>query len=244
MSDVVYTIEPIYLGRRTADTSMFLYLTDPGVPIEIAYRLWLLRSAHRTLIVDTGPPTGEGRARGLTEALDASDALAAHGVDAKTIDTVLLTHLHWDHAANIDQFPNAQFFAQRGEIEFLCSQRRQHPAFDRFFSQHVHLEHLVDSGRLHALDGDVQIDPCLRALRVGGHTPGSQIFCVDTDEGCAVLTGDAVPLHRNYIDRIPSGILVDVFDAVAAIERVHALDPVRIYTGHDIEPSLRLKRRR
>jgi glyoxylase-like metal-dependent hydrolase (beta-lactamase superfamily II) len=240
VTQTLYTIEPVYLGKRTADTSMFLYLTEPGVTIEIAYRLWLLRSAQRTIVVDTGPPVFEGRLRGLTETLDARTALAAHGVDTETIDTVLLTHLHWDHAANASQFAHAQFFAQRSEIDFLRDERRRHGSFNRFFSEHAQLERLIDAGRLSALDGDVAIDESLHALRVGGHTPGSQMFVVDTPEGRAVLTGDAVPLHRNYVDRIPSGILVNTFDAVAATERVHALDPVRIYTGHDIESSLRL----
>jgi len=240
MSGITYTVDDVPLGKRIADTSMFLYLTDPGVPIEIAYRLWLLRSPHRTIVVDTGPPVGEGRERHLSETRDLREALAAQAVDPRDIDTVLLTHLHWDHAANADQFPNARFYAQRDEIEFLRHGRHRHPAFDRFFSVHARLEQLADDGRLLPLDGDVTIEPGVRAIRVGGHTPGSQMFCVDTAAGRVLLTGDAVPLHRNYVERIPSGILVDVFEAVAALDKVSALSPVRLYTGHDPAPYLEL----
>lgn len=238
MSDAVYTVDAVYLGKRIADTSMFLYLTEPGVPLEIAYRLWLLRSAQRTIVVDTGPPVVEGNERRLLETLDLRAALAAYDVDPHDIDTVLLTHLHWDHAANAWQFPNATFYAQRDEIGFLRHGRHQHPAFNRFFSTHARLEQLADDNRLLPLDGDVAFAPGVRAIRVGGHTPGSQMVSVDTAAGRALLTGDAVPLHRNYIERIPSGILVDAVEAVGALDRARALSPVRLYTGHDIEPYL------
>jgi glyoxylase-like metal-dependent hydrolase (beta-lactamase superfamily II) len=240
VSDVAYTIEAVQLGKRIADTSMFLYLTDPGVPLEIAYRLWLLRSPNRTIVVDTGPPVVEGRERHLTETRDPREALAAHDVDPRDIDTVLLTHLHWDHAANADQFPHARFYAQCDEIEFLRHGRHRHPALDRFFSTHAQLEQLADDGRLVPLDGDTAIETGIHAIRVGGHTPGSQMFCVDTAEGRALLTGDAVPLNRNYVERIPSGILVDVFEAVAALDKARALSPVKLYTGHDLTPYLDL----
>jgi glyoxylase-like metal-dependent hydrolase (beta-lactamase superfamily II) len=62
---------------------------------------------------------------------------------------------------------------------------------------------------------------------------------VDTPEGKAVITGDAVPLHRNYRDNIPSGIVVNTVEAIEALERVRALKPVAIYTGHDLLPCLR-----
>lgn len=240
MSSELFSIQPVELGRRVADTSLFLHLTEPGVPMTIAYRVWVLRNAARTLVVDTGPPLQEGKRRGLSHVVDVTAALAEVGVDAAQVDTVLLTHLHWDHAANADQFPNATFYAQQREIEFFGSRRRQHPAFNRFFSHDDALERLICAGRIKAVDGDVELAGGLSALRVGGHTPGSQMFCVSTADSVAILTGDAIPLHRNYLERIPSGILTDVFEAIAALERVAALQPALIYTGHDVEPSLRL----
>jgi glyoxylase-like metal-dependent hydrolase (beta-lactamase superfamily II) len=240
VSGGIYTIDAVHLGTRIADTSMFLYLTEPGVPIGIAYRLWLLRSPQRTIAVDTGPPVIEGHERHLLETLDLREALAAHDVDPRDIDTVLLTHLHWDHAGNAHQFPNARFYAQRDEIEFLRHGRHRHSVLNRFFSPHTRLEQLADDGRLMPLDGDTDMTRGVRAIRVGGHTPGSQMFCVDTAEGRALITGDAVPLHRNYIERVPSGILVDVFEAVAALDKARALSPARLYTGHDASPYLDL----
>lgn len=67
------------------------------------------------------------------------------------------------------------------------------------------------------------------------------MLLVETDEGRCVLTGDAIPTHRNYLENIPSGILVDLGEAIGAIERVRNLDPVAIYTGHDKTSRLTLR---
>jgi len=237
----VYSIQPVEIGRRMADTALFLYHTDAGKPLQIVYRLWVLRSAQDTILVDTGPPLKEAARRGITEVRAVEEALAEAGVDAAEIRKVLLTHLHWDHASNAEHFPLATFHAQQSEIDFFRSQRRQHPAFHRFFSDQAMLPALIDGGRIRPIAGDIEFAPGLRTLRVGGHTPGSQMLIVDTAEGRCLLTGDAVPLHRNYLDNIPSGIIVDMLEAVAAIERVRELDPVAIYTGHDVEPRLLLR---
>jgi glyoxylase-like metal-dependent hydrolase (beta-lactamase superfamily II) len=235
----IHAIQPVEVGRRKADSALFLYLTDIGVEIEIAYRLWVLRGAGGVIVVDTGPPLDEAHRRGITHVRDIDGALGEAGVNAADVRTVLLTHLHWDHAANAAKFPNAVLFAQRREIEFFHSHAREHPAMNRFFSHQAYLGQLIAEGRIRPVDGDSSIAPGIGAIRVGGHTPGSQMLVVDTPEGKAVITGDAVPLHRNYRDNIPSGIVVNTVEAIEALERVRALKPVAIYTGHDLLPCLR-----
>lgn len=234
-----YTIQPLEIGRRKADSALFLFLTDFGVEIEIAYRLWLLRGPAGIVVVDTGPPLEEAHRRGITHVRELDVALAEAGVAAADVRTIVLTHLHWDHAANAAKFPNATYLAQRREIEFFGSHEREHPAMNRFFSHQAYLTQLIEQGRIKPVDGDQPITPGLTAIRVGGHTPGSQMLIVDTKEGTAVITGDAIPLNRNFAENIPSGIVVNTLEALAALERVRALRPVALYTGHDLVPCLR-----
>jgi len=234
-----FTIQPVEVGRRKAESSLFLHHIDFGIEIEIAYRLWILRSASALFVVDTGPPLQEGHRRGLSPVRDLDDVLKEAGIAGADVRTVLLTHLHWDHAANAEKFPNATFLAQRLEIEFFGSRAREHPSMNRFFSHQAYLGKLIEEGRIRPIDGDTAIAPGLTAIRVGGHTPGSQMLVVDTAEGTSVLSGDAIPLHRNYLENIPSGIVVNTVEAIAALDRVRALSPAAIYTGHDLQPCLR-----
>lgn len=234
-------IEPIELARRMAHRSWFYYLSEESGAQEIAYRAWLLRRGDDCVLVDTGPPVDEARRRGLTEPLRLEDALRRLGVELVQIRDVVLTHLHWDHAASADLFPHARFHVQRSEIDFFHGQAHDHPATARFFSHRQMLSDLLHSGRVDPVDGERQLREGVRLLHVGGHTPGSQIVAVRAQDGLAVIAGDAIPLNRNYTDLVPNGILVNVVDAVAALKTVRALRPVEIYTGHDVEPCLRLR---
>ncbi|HEX3468612.1 MAG TPA: N-acyl homoserine lactonase family protein [Candidatus Elarobacter sp.] len=235
------SITPVRVGAREAESSLFLYLTDAGRPIEIEYRLWVIRGGGRTIVVDTGLPLDEARRRGITVAVDAGEALRAAGIDPQAVDTVILTHLHWDHGSNVGAFPNAQVVVQRAEIDWLREPMQRHPSIGRFYSDDLSaFTTLAEQGRLRLLDGDAAVADGVAVWHVGGHTPGSQMVVVDVDGGRAVICGDAIPLNRNFTDDIPTSIHGDVRDAIRAMERVRALAPLRIYTGHDPEAQLDL----
>lgn len=233
-----WTVTPLLLGHRQAHASWFGYLEPGSVTLRIAYRSWLLRNGDAVIVVDTGPPLDEARVRGLAGVVSVAHRLAEHGVAAADVPCVVLTHLHWDHAAAADCFPGARFYAQRAEIEFFASRAWEHPSTARFFSHRDLLQGLIDARRIVAVDGDRELCSGVSLLRVGGHTPGSQMVVVDTEEGRAVLTGDAVPTHRNYVDDLPSGILVDLLELIQARQTVKALAPRFLYTGHDLADRL------
>ncbi len=233
-----YEVLPIEVGGRTADASIFLHMTEQGTTYDIVYRLWVLKSESQLVVVDTAPPLDESHQRGITKVQDLDDAMRPHGFDPKDISLVYLTHLHWDHAANADKFPNATFFAQKKEIDFFKSPMRQHKTFDRYYSHQEYLAGLIDQGRIKPLDGDSNIDKGIDVMRVGGHTPGSQMVVADTAAGKAILTGDAIPTNRNFVEDIPSGIVIDLQEAVNALARVRDMKPAALYTGHDPEECL------
>ena len=226
------------MACRTARLAWFYYLSEESGPQEIAYRAWLLRRGDECILVDTGPPLDEAMRRGLRDTVRVDVAMRALGVAVEQVTDVVLTHLHWDHAASSDLFEQATFHVQSSEIRFFRNEAHEHPATSRFFSHREMLNALLDSGRVQAVEGDSILRDGVRLVHVGGHTPGSQIVVVDRSDGCAVIAGDAIPLNRNYSDFVPNGILVNVVDAVAALKTVRALRPVEIYTGHDPMPSL------
>ncbi len=228
-----WTVTPVTLGRRWARSSWFNYLEGGAEPLEIAYRVWLLRNADTVILVDTGPPVGEAQARGITEIEPVDQCLRALSIDPFSIEHIVLTHLHWDHASSADLFPNARFYAQRSELDFFTGDAWENQATARFFSHRTMLENLIANNQIVPLDGDADLCPGVQLLKVGGHTPGSQVIVVQTVEGTCVLTGDAIPMNRNYTEAIPTGILVDLMEVIQARKRVRALRPYCLFTGHD-----------
>jgi phospholipid transport system substrate-binding protein len=74
--------------------------------------------APRPIVIDTGmtgawSPSGNSYPDHETPA----QVLAKVGLDPAAIETVLLTHLHFDHIGNLDAFPAATFYVQRREYE-------------------------------------------------------------------------------------------------------------------------------
>jgi len=101
-------------------------------------------------------------------------------VDAGSIDIVINTHLHWDHAGGntVDEgdpaFPNARYVVQRGELQHA---REQHPR-DAVSYRAINYEPLVESGRMHLLDGDVDLVPGLQLRVMPGHNRDMMIVIV------------------------------------------------------------------
>ncbi len=74
--------------------------------------------AARPIVIDTGMKgTWSPSGKGYENVESPATVLAKVGIDAAKVETVVLTHLHFDHAGNLDAFPNATFHVQRAEFE-------------------------------------------------------------------------------------------------------------------------------
>jgi glyoxylase-like metal-dependent hydrolase (beta-lactamase superfamily II) len=76
------------------------------------------RGSEKPILIDTGMK-GDWSPSGKTyENVEHPDAILAKvGFAPEDIEDVILTHLHFDHAGNLDRFPNATFHVQRAEYE-------------------------------------------------------------------------------------------------------------------------------
>jgi N-acyl homoserine lactone hydrolase len=149
--------------------------------------------------------------RGLQ--MDAGQALPAQlrgrGIDPDRVSTVVMTHLHVDHASGISEFPHATFVVSRAEWDAATSQGQLHGYMKRQF------DHAFDY-RLLDFDGpdpksfsgfarsfDLFGDGSVRSVYTPGHTLGHMSVVARTAGGEVLLAGDAIYLRRTIDDGRP-----------------------------------------
>jgi glyoxylase-like metal-dependent hydrolase (beta-lactamase superfamily II) len=169
--------------------------------VRIAVQTWLLRSAGRTILVDTGLSASTLRP-GAPAGADLPARLAATGVTVADVDLVICTHLHADHVgwntrpdadgAWTPTFPNARYLFSGPDLDFL------HPdvlveqpgrSADVFAES---IEPVLRAGQAVIWDETHTIDENLRIDLAPGHTPGTGVVTVESAGERAVLVGDLV----------------------------------------------------
>ena len=222
-------------GRTRADS--FLFEDDHDAPHEMDYFIWLIRNARRTILVDSGYDSSEASARGRPVLIEPGRALAGIGVEPDKIDTLIVTHLHYDHAGGLAQFPNAHLHMQSAEMAFATGPCMCHPVLRNPYSA-SHVSEAVKRvyvGRMTFHDGDGTVAPGVTVHRIGGHSRGLQCVRVETETGPLVLASDAAHYYENYEAGRLFPIVVDVPDMIAGFDRLRSLAGPRklIIPGHD-----------
>ncbi|WP_245443920.1 N-acyl homoserine lactonase family protein [Mesorhizobium sp. DCY119] len=145
--------------------------------------------------------------------------LAECGVVPEDVDTVFITHAHFDHFGNIDDFPNATFYVQREEIErwtwvLSLPDRMRWMTASLDPASIIRAAELSALGRIKFIDGDVEnvIPGVDLHLARDSHTYGSMWVSVCNDRAAApkdiwVLAGDLVSQFDNLE---MDGSLIDV----------------------------------
>ena len=82
---------------------------------DLDYFVWVARRSDRAFVIDVGFAGEQARARGRDLIRKPHEAIELIGMDVASVDEVILTHLHYDHAGTLDDFPRARFHVQDAE---------------------------------------------------------------------------------------------------------------------------------
>ncbi len=183
--DLVQSYNATRVYAETADRlGEYRDLLDGDGKVTLNFACFLLHADGRNVLVDTGNgPESGGKLL---------DELAAAGVRADEIDTVVFTHLHGDHTGwnlvrdnGALRFPRARYLVPRGDWEHYRSQVPPPSSFTRDIAP---LERL---GALELIDGEHALSPSLMTLHTPGHTPGHMAVVVSSLGQHAYVLGDA-----------------------------------------------------
>jgi N-acyl homoserine lactone hydrolase len=243
LANDTWRLYPLHFGDLAEfEKSLFLLHKGFGEKIEAPYTGWLLDNGEEKVLVDTGPwdpvKTKKYHHYEATDTgPDAVDkALGDYEMTPATVTTVLLTHLHWDHVANVSLFTNATFYVQRSEVHYALDPLPMHRVpyevglgFQPPWQSILH--------RIVLLEGDTEVAPGITCCLLPGHTPGSQGILVDTTEGKYLIAGDNVDLRENWegdeqLKHRPGGIFTNLENYWKSLERMEELADV-VLPSHD-----------
>jgi len=191
---------------------------------------FLIHSRGRMAIVDTGSGNYLQPTAGFVQR-----SLAAAGIDPKSIDTVLLTHMHPDHSAGLVDmsngrllFPNAELVMHENELAHWFDDGAMAKADER-------------SAKLYFLAGREQVAPYknrTRLFRAGevfpgvtavpslGHTPGHTAYLIASGNEQLMIWGDTVHVPEVQTAFPEAGMAFDTDLAAAAAARKRMFDRV------------------
>ena len=164
----------------------------------------LVQSEDQNILLDTGLGWGLDAGSGYTNVSNVCTNLRIFGLKPEDITHVILTHLHYDHAAGSSftdseaktqpTFPNATYYVHQKEWDFALEQSegQQLSYSERYLLDDFY--RLVSDNRITFLSDDMsEITDGVKVVKTGGHTPGHQIVSLESDGEKAYYMGDLLP---------------------------------------------------
>jgi N-acyl homoserine lactone hydrolase len=183
----------------------------------------LVRHGERLVLADTG-------SFGMRSLL--ADRLAEHSVAPSDVTDILLSHVHYDHAANFLLFPEAQIWIAAAELDWAV---QRGPAFDPV--PELYGAELARNPRTRRISGDGEILPGVEAFSAPGHTPGSLVYRITDADGTLLFTGDAA---KNRAELLSGEVdmTLDCATSRQTVAKIGALWRARpdtvLIPGHDL----------
>jgi len=203
MSEDVHEVYAIRYGQHVRRSPENFIGGDPHDVLQpLDFFVWAIVGPTGAILVDSGfdEAMSHRRRREITKPV--REGLAAIGIAAEAVETVIVSHLHYDHCGNYDLFPRARYHLQDREMAYATGRCMCHQALRLPFEADdvVAMVRKVFAGRVCFHDGDDEIVPGVTVHRIGGHSMGLQSVRVKTKRGYVMLAADAAHLYA-HIDQ-------------------------------------------
>jgi N-acyl homoserine lactone hydrolase len=145
------------------------------------------------------------------------------------IKAVILSHMHFDHAGNINLFKHAEVYVHKSEIEHASTSGVSVP-----------LDRELLAKRCHLVENDREFARGVKLITLPGHSYGVLGLMVETkNDGTLIFPSDAVYTRANYGPPAKlSGIVYDSLSFFESMEKVRRLAKehnAKVMFPHDME---------
>lgn len=169
----------------------------------------------------------------LSKSVSLHDSLQKINLKPSDINYVSISHSHFDHMGNLNQFPKATWIVQKAEINY--AQSKPTP----FVIDASKLEGWKTANKM-LINGDHDVfgDGSVKILSTPGHTSGHQSLQIKlAHAGVVILTGDLFHQRTSYKPlRIPA-FNTSRAETLASVDRINILlknNKARLVVQHDM----------
>jgi glyoxylase-like metal-dependent hydrolase (beta-lactamase superfamily II) len=197
----------------------------------LPYCYAVVKGEGHLTVIDTGFDYSEfgkvlADTYGVSDWQSAQTVLSRIGIDPEEVDTMILTHNHFDHAGGVEMFPNAHVYIQEREVSrYLWAKglpdRLQWLTTATDPDLMLWLVNRMKQGKLTLLDGEREILPGIRAVPAHDtHTSGSQYVTIESArDGRWLLAGDNCYIYESFKGTDGDGRFVPIGLAFGSMER-------------------------
>lgn len=210
---------------------------EPGKLIRTPFYVYAIDHPQGWVVFDTGISQryrdipSPGPYSFSIEAEDRVDRkLESLSISPADVHTVVMSHLHFDHAGGLDCLPGAEVAVTEVELNFAQAPAvYQRGIYDPQDFGAVERWRIVEDGT------DLFGDGLLRIVSTPGHTPGHLSLVAELESGPCVLGGDATYLRAKMDERRLPGIVWSPDEMVKSWERLEELerDGARLLFTHE-----------
>lgn len=189
---------------------------DVFLPITLS--IYLIKMDKRNILVDAGCDTMPG----FVMKKHYSPAFAVRYADLSPDDItdVIITHAHHDHIEALKHFKNAAVYITKKEFEN-----------GKFY--------IPKDLKLNIFDGEYVINSQIKIIEIGGHSSGSAIVEIKTDNKTHIIAGDECYTNQNIEKNICTGTFYNKEKSIEFIKK-YSNKKYKVHTCHDF--SLKTER--
>jgi glyoxylase-like metal-dependent hydrolase (beta-lactamase superfamily II) len=155
--------------------------------------------------------------------------LVAAGVDPKSVDVVLMSHLHPDHTNGIRAadgsmaFPNAEIMVPANDWTFWMSEenaaKAQSNEMMKGYFANVRKVYSGIEGKVTKYEWGKEVAPGITAIDTHGHTPGHTSFVVSSGSSKVLIQSDVTNIPEFFLRNPDWHVMYDVDPVEAANTR-------------------------
>ena len=200
----------------------------PRGMVTVPFNPQLINTGSKLILIDcgNGVATFESSKGAVGRTLQ---NLAAAGVDPKSIDVVLMSHLHPDHTNGIRladgsmAFPNAEIMVPAKDWEFWMNDenaaKAQSNEMMRNYFANVKKVYTGIETKVTRYDWGKEVVPGITSIEAPGHTPGHTAFAVVSGTSQVLIQSDVTNIPEFFLRNPDWHVAYDVDPVIAQATR-------------------------